>query len=174
MRDITYTIAEYFVIDDIEFPNIFENRAAFARNSFIRNPAESMIDGDGLVWCRYDVDGVWYSIAGNYSGYSPKEKIQVRLEREAEHERRMQTAQEIYKHELYKSQLRIDVLERDKYTCQRCGKVGTTRFHVHHILKRKEGGLDLLDNLITVCPSCHPKVDNQEYNPAWVDPDEAS
>lgn len=45
-------------------------------------------------------------------------------------------------------------LNRDNYTCQCCGtKKGT--LHVHHIIYRRNGGADTLDNLIILCEKCH-------------------
>jgi len=56
--------------------------------------------------------------------------------------------------------LRKKTLERDNYTCQRCGyDPGCTGRSVplqaHHIVPRSDGGADSLDNLITLCRSCH-------------------
>lgn len=55
-------------------------------------------------------------------------------------------------------------LERDSYTCQKCGtEIGLI---VHHIIPyRLFGGnsekANSLENLITLCNICHPKVDNK-------------
>lgn len=49
------------------------------------------------------------------------------------------------------------VLNRDKYTCQCCGKKHT-RLEVHHIVYRGQGGTDDEDNLITLCKECHDKI----------------
>ncbi len=53
--------------------------------------------------------------------------------------------------------------QRDKRTCQMCGKlwiVGTRRFDIHHIIGCGSKSLDYdrvadLDNLITYCHKCH-------------------
>jgi len=49
--------------------------------------------------------------------------------------------------------------ERDNWTCQKCGvKKGRTesaQLHAHHIKAKKYGGKDDIDNLITICHSCH-------------------
>jgi len=62
------------------------------------------------------------------------------------------------------SKLRDRVRERDKYTCQVCGTVETTRQHdVHHktpfkaFASREEA--NRLENLTTLCPTCHHKVE---------------
>jgi DEAD/DEAH box helicase domain-containing protein len=68
------------------------------------------------------------------------------------------------------SSLRDVVRQRDKYCCQACGLPETTRQHdVHHRTPfrffRDEIGRSLreranhLDNLVTLCPDCHQKVE---------------
>ncbi len=55
--------------------------------------------------------------------------------------------------------IRRQVLKRDHYTCQGCGisEKGCYRsLDVHHIVPVSKGGSNKLDNLITVCPKCHP------------------
>lgn len=48
-------------------------------------------------------------------------------------------------------------LNRDNYTCQHCKtKKGT--LHAHHIIYRRNGGADTLDNLIVLCEECHKKL----------------
>jgi 5-methylcytosine-specific restriction endonuclease McrA len=49
--------------------------------------------------------------------------------------------------------LRKQVLERDGWRCQSCGSL--KNLQVHHVRKRSQLGDDLLDNLITLCISCH-------------------
>lgn len=42
--------------------------------------------------------------------------------------------------------------------CERCEAEevsGQPRFHLHHILPRSKGGLDIPSNLMVVCPPCH-------------------
>ena len=50
---------------------------------------------------------------------------------------------------------RIKILERDNYTCKKCGS--KEHLHVHHIYPRRIfKSLELVDdNLITLCGSCH-------------------
>ncbi len=52
---------------------------------------------------------------------------------------------------------RAHALDRDKYTCQCCGKKNK-RLEVHHIIYRSNGGSDDLDNLITLCEDCHKDI----------------
>ncbi|MEW6102648.1 MAG: HNH endonuclease [bacterium] len=49
-------------------------------------------------------------------------------------------------------------LERDGYKCRICGK--TKKLHIHHIMPISYGGIHSLQNLITLCYTCHKK---QEY-----------
>jgi transcription elongation factor Elf1 len=56
-----------------------------------------------------------------------------------------------YSREFYK--LRDFIKLRDNFTCQFCKKLGTD---IHHIDYKKEN--NSLDNLITLCHSCHSKT----------------
>lgn len=53
------------------------------------------------------------------------------------------------------ARLRKRVLARDGFRCRMCGGVG--RFEVDHIRPLHLGGGDGLDNLQTLCRSCHFK-----------------
>lgn len=55
---------------------------------------------------------------------------------------------------------RKDILERDNHTCQLCfGMVSQdlpgNGLEVHHIIPRSKGGSNNIQNLITLCVSCH-------------------
>lgn len=56
-------------------------------------------------------------------------------------------------------QLRKEILERDNYRCRECGirviRGKGVRPHLNHIQPKSAGGLDALDNLITLCEPCH-------------------
>lgn len=64
-------------------------------------------------------------------------------------------------------ELRRQVYERDKWTCRDCGvhchnKIQSRgcrgqRIQAHHIVSRRDGGKDEIDNLMTLCMSCHMK-----------------
>lgn len=152
-------------------PKSMGERALWSRNEFIKNPKNSQTDDNILIWCFNKKDNLWYSILGNYSSSSPEEKRIKEYEREkkfTEYQKSAeQMAKEYYEGVLYYSGIRQKVLERDKYTCQICGSVSDTKLHIHHILKRVEGGTDHLDNLLTVCVGCHKKADTKLYNPNW-------
>jgi len=48
--------------------------------------------------------------------------------------------------------IRSRVLTRDQHTCQRCGLEAT---HVDHIIPRRLGGDDGMDNLQALCKPCN-------------------
>jgi len=50
-------------------------------------------------------------------------------------------------------QLHIEVLRRDGWRCQMCGRMD--RLEVHHIQFRSQAGDDSEENLITLCAQCH-------------------
>jgi 5-methylcytosine-specific restriction endonuclease McrA len=69
-----------------------------------------------------------------------------------------------YKYTCAPKKIKLATLERDNYTCQECGRVGKSgkggySLHVHHKMPVRLGGTHTLDNLVTVCASCHKKLD---------------
>jgi 5-methylcytosine-specific restriction endonuclease McrA len=50
--------------------------------------------------------------------------------------------------------LRDRVLNRDGHCCQRCGQ-GEGKLHVDHIVPKRLGGSDLMENLQTLCQMCN-------------------
>jgi len=51
------------------------------------------------------------------------------------------------------NKLRLEILRRDGWRCQLCGK--RQNLEVHHIQLRSHSGHDTRDNLITLCVDCH-------------------
>lgn len=49
--------------------------------------------------------------------------------------------------------LRLQILRRDKWRCQKCGI--QTDLQVHHMEPRSRSGDDCEENLITLCAACH-------------------
>jgi 5-methylcytosine-specific restriction endonuclease McrA len=56
-------------------------------------------------------------------------------------------------------QLWREVLERDGWRCQACGRM--ENIQVHHIQPRSQLGDDAAENLIALCASCHQKTHRQ-------------
>lgn len=58
------------------------------------------------------------------------------------------------------------VLNRDDYTCQCChGKHKDSHLEVHHIVFRSQGGSDEIENLITLCHTCHKALHDGKIHP---------
>ena len=53
--------------------------------------------------------------------------------------------------------LRPVVLVRDGWLCRVCGRPAGKSAHVDHIVPKRQGGTDELDNLQTLCQSCHSR-----------------
>ena len=155
-----------------QLPPSMSQRAFAARTIACNDPAQVDVDDEMLPWV-YDPEFVyWISFDGNYSGKSPAQKRADAIERNAraeqqriEREARLAEQEEIQ--QLW-SRIRQKVLNRDGYSCQICGLVETSILHIHHIMKKRDGGTDHMDNLITLCPSCHHKADRKLYNPDWT------
>ena len=60
------------------------------------------------------------------------------------------------------------VLHRDGYKCQRKDKEceHSKKLQVHHIVRRRDGGSDAPDNLITYCEACHTDLHAGKWEPA--------
>lgn len=162
-------MSKFYTIPTLaELPPAMLTRARWASERILNHPAEVEFDEEDLLaWVYHEEDGVWYSIAGNYSSFSPTQKAEKRLESQRKTEASDRAAEERFQQQQYWSKVRQRVLERDGYICQWCRAVKGTKLHIHHILKRVAGGSDHEDNLITVCPKCHKKADTTHYNPAW-------
>lgn len=49
-------------------------------------------------------------------------------------------------------------MERDMFTCQNCRQNDKT-LDVHHKVPKRKGGLDVLENLISLCRKCHKSLE---------------
>lgn len=69
-------------------------------------------------------------------------------------------------------QIRKDVYSQDDYQCQECGArggpYGSTELHAHHIVPLGSGGTNDMDNLITLCNSCHMSIHGKNSSPEAV------
>jgi 5-methylcytosine-specific restriction endonuclease McrA len=52
--------------------------------------------------------------------------------------------------------LHNQVLKRDGWRCQLCGR--RNNLHIHHIISRGRFGDDTMRNLITLCANCHENL----------------
>ena len=155
-----------------QLPPSMSQRAFAARTIACNDPGQVDVDEEMLPWVYDPEFDYWISFDGNYSGKSPAQKRADAIERNAraeqqriEREARLAEQEEIQ--QLW-SRIRQKVLSRDGYSCQICGLVETSILHIHHIMKKRDGGTDHMDNLITLCPSCHHKADRKLYNPEWT------
>lgn len=64
----------------------------------------------------------------------------------------------------FNDKLKDMVKDRDDYRCQICGF--ESFLEVHHIVPRKFGGSHSLENLITLCTSCHRAVETKDVKHA--------
>jgi hypothetical protein len=151
-----------------EMSQSLADRASWARKTAAENPQCVATDDQLLPWVFCEDDQKWYSFDGNYSTLSPAEKSQRVADFADKRFERMQAAERFADEQIYWGKIRSFVLKRDKSTCQVCGLVKGSKLHVHHILKRVDGGPDTPDNLILVCPKCHANADRSGYNPPWV------
>lgn len=138
-------------------------RAEWARATAAVQPALVDVDDEMLPWVYCEAEKLWYSFDGNYSSFSPEHKWRKKIEQEE----MLAAERDAYQQWCV---IRQQVLDRDDYTCQMCGLVASSNLHIHHIMKRRVGGTDHLDNLLTLCPSCHVKADRELYNPDWSRP----
>jgi 5-methylcytosine-specific restriction endonuclease McrA len=69
-------------------------------------------------------------------------------------------------------QLYREVLERDGWRCQWCGRM--ENLQVHHIQWRSRLGDDVEENLITLCCSCHGLIHGATSNRIPNDSDRSS
>jgi hypothetical protein len=63
-----------------------------------------------------------------------------------------------------------DVLQRSSGTCELCKKLapfnrptGEPFLEVHHIIGLAEGGADVVENAVALCPNCHREAHHGEY-----------
>lgn len=49
--------------------------------------------------------------------------------------------------------LTVSVYKRDGWKCRYCSS--RSGLHPHHVIFKSQGGTDTMDNLLTLCASCH-------------------
>lgn len=68
--------------------------------------------------------------------------------------------------------VRLLALDRDNWRCTKCGKAG--QLEVHHILALKDGGKSELENVKSLCRTCHigihlPGDAMRRYSSGWLE-----
>src|SRR6266566_7066162 len=65
------------------------------------------------------------------------------------------------KRKILSPKLYKEVLERDKYQCQKCGR--GEDLELHHIIPVAVYEMDIIENLITLCRPCHSEWEHVIY-----------
>ena len=75
----------------------------------------------------------------------------------------------LYQRTLFSNSLRYDVLKRDGFRCQICGRTAQdgVKLHVDHIIPVSKGGKTEMNNLRTLCSDCN-KGKKDKYDPYGV------
>jgi hypothetical protein len=64
------------------------------------------------------------------------------------------------------SEVRAEILEKYKNTCQSCGAVDVP-LSIAHLVPLTEGGSSNLENLTVLCPNCHAALDS--FHPSGIE-----
>ncbi len=54
-----------------------------------------------------------------------------------------------------------NILKRDAYTCQYCGRNGGERMTIDHVIPKSLGGRTVWDNVVSACRACNLKKGNK-------------
>ena len=66
-----------------------------------------------------------------------------------------------------KPKLRDNVFHRDGFRCRKCGS--GTKLTLHHVKPRRDGGRNKLENLLTLCETCHTNWHKLEVRFPWLE-----
>ncbi|MEC2072496.1 HNH endonuclease [Alkalihalophilus marmarensis] len=66
----------------------------------------------------------------------------------------------------FNDSLKNRVKDRDEWSCVICES--DKGLHVHHKIPRKYGGVNHMDNLVTLCDSCHPSIETADIRHAYT------
>lgn len=61
-----------------------------------------------------------------------------------------------------------NVMKRDNYRCQYCGKSGGTEMTVDHVIPKSLGGKDIWENLVAACKKCNNRKSNRTPDQAGM------
>lgn len=57
-----------------------------------------------------------------------------------------------------------NILRRDAYTCQYCGRNGGERMTIDHVIPRSLGGRTIWENVVSACRACNVKKGNKSLH----------
>ena len=57
-----------------------------------------------------------------------------------------------------------NILKRDSYTCQYCGRNGGERMTIDHIIPKSLGGRTIWENVVSACRACNLKKGNKSLS----------
>lgn len=116
----------------------------------------------------------WFYEDGRYSKYSPGDLDKRELSKAYA---RMVSAHEKYSKQLeslddeapalsFKSQLRLDMLEKYGYQCYVCGTRpdNLSKLHMHRIVPEKKGGIYTEDNTVILCICHHRQLEGLDWD----------
>lgn len=61
-----------------------------------------------------------------------------------------------------------NILKRDAYTCQYCGRNGGERMTIDHVIPKSLGGRTVWENVVSACRSCNLKKGNKTAGEAGM------
>ena len=122
--------------------------------------------GQSLRPIYYDQSKMWDKIFGNFDAFQSMVINLILQKNRASEDSNSYTPSSSTDDTVLTDELRIQVFERDNYTCKCCGKK-TKRgrsLTVDHIRPVSMGGKSVLSNLQTLCSECNTMKDRQEID----------
>lgn len=122
--------------------------------------------GQSLRPIYYDQSKMWDKIFGNFDAFQSMVINLILQKNRASEDSNSYTPSSSTDDTVLTDELRIQVFERDNYTCKCCGKK-TKRgrsLTVDHIRPISMGGKSVLSNLQTLCSECNTMKDRQEID----------
>lgn len=61
-----------------------------------------------------------------------------------------------------------NILKRDAHTCQYCGRNGSERMTIDHVIPKSQGGRTVWENVVSACRACNLKKGNKPLDEAGM------
>ena len=61
-----------------------------------------------------------------------------------------------------------NIIKRDAYTCQYCGRNGGERMTIDHVIPKSLGGRTVWENVVSACRACNLRKGNKSLNEAGM------